>query len=385
FPFLKSSLLSNYNKCFLCGPFFCRLEKCGLIVACHKDLSSVLHINQTLKELDLSYNDLGSPGVEDLCKGLKHPKYLSPTCSNQTLVELELKWNRLGDSGVKLLCEGLKCQYSRLQKLVLWACELTADCCGVLSSVLSTRKSLAEVNLNLNELGDSGLRWLCTGLKHPDCKLQKLGCWLVCGAKAGQEHGAQNNWPRGGAGEAIASCGLTDNCGVLSSVLSTSQTLIELSLNLNKLGDSGVKQLCTGLKHPNCKLQKLGLFRCDLTADCCGDLSSALGVNQFLTELDLKWNRQLGDSGVKILCEKLKHPNCRLKKISRESLMLRVIDCSIKNFFKTPNLGCLGHNEKFFTSATASEKSQTDLFQVVDHLKNPDCLIFSSRSQSLLL
>uniref|UniRef100_A0A8C8S1X8 Uncharacterized protein n=1 Tax=Pelusios castaneus TaxID=367368 RepID=A0A8C8S1X8_9SAUR len=257
---------SNYNKCFLCGPFFCRLEKCGLIVACHKDLSSVLHINQTLKELDLSYNDLGSPGVEDLCKGLKHPK-----------------------------CE--------LQTLRLWACELTADCCGVLSSVLSTRKSLAEVNLNLNELGDSGLRWLCTGLKHPDCKLQKLHLLYSSVVTASPNVFVSN------------SCGLTDNCGVLSSVLSTSQTLIELSLNLNKLGDSGVKQLCTGLKHPNCKLQKLGLFRCDLTADCCGDLSSALGVNQFLTELDLKWNRQLGDSGVKILCEKLKHPNCRLKKI----------------------------------------------------------------------
>ncbi|CAM2115071.1 unnamed protein product [Caretta caretta] len=229
-----------------------KLERCGLTTSCCGSLSHMLRTNQTLSEL-------------------------------------ELKWNQLGDSGVKLLCEGLKCQNSGLQKIVLWGCELTADCCGELSSVLTTRKTLTEVNLNLNELGDSGVRLLCTGLKHPDCKLQKL--WLD-------------------------KCGLTANCcGVLSSVLSTSQTLIELSLNLNKLGDAGVKQLCKGLRHPDCKLQTLGLFRCDLTADCCGDLSSALGMNQVLTELDLKWNRQLGDSGVKVLCERLKHPGCRLKKI----------------------------------------------------------------------
>uniref|UniRef100_A0A8C3SL65 NACHT domain-containing protein n=1 Tax=Chelydra serpentina TaxID=8475 RepID=A0A8C3SL65_CHESE len=173
----------GHNICSLCAPFFCRLESCGLKIGGCGSLSHVLRTNQTLSEL-------------------------------------ELKWNRLGDSGVKLLCEGLKCQNSRL----LWGCELTADCCGELSSVLTTRKTLTEVNLNLNELGDSGVRRLCTGLRHPDCKLQKL--WLD-------------------------KCGLTAKCGgVLSSVLSTSQTLIELSLNLNKLGDSGVKQLCKGLKHP---------------------------------------------------------------------------------------------------------------------------------------
>nr|XP_042697625.1 NACHT, LRR and PYD domains-containing protein 12-like isoform X1 [Chrysemys picta bellii] len=50
-----------------------KLEKCNLTVACYRVLSSALSINQTLRELDLSYNDQGKQGVLDLCKGLKHP------------------------------------------------------------------------------------------------------------------------------------------------------------------------------------------------------------------------------------------------------------------------------------------------------------------------
>ncbi|CAM4583879.1 unnamed protein product [Caretta caretta] len=77
-----------------------KLEKCNLTVACYRDLSSALSINQTLRELDLSYNDQRNRGVQDLCKGLKHPNGkhsgwrgvvsqlvvvgLSPTCSVPT-------------------------------------------------------------------------------------------------------------------------------------------------------------------------------------------------------------------------------------------------------------------------------------------------------------
>nr|XP_014346492.1 PREDICTED: NACHT, LRR and PYD domains-containing protein 3-like [Latimeria chalumnae] len=111
----------------------------------------------------------------------------------------------------------------------------------------------------------------------------------------------------------LRGCGLTAGCCEdLSSVLSTNSSLTVLKLEGNNLGDSGVKCLSAGLRDPNCKLQKLLLQRCDLTAGCCEELSSVLSTNSSLMELDLEGNN-LGDSGVKHLSAGLRDPNCKLQ------------------------------------------------------------------------
>lgn len=50
---------------------------------------------------------------------------------------------------------------------------------------------------------------------------------------------------------------LSNSCEDLASVLSSNQTLTELKLNNNELGDCGLEKLCKGLMNPSCKLQKL--------------------------------------------------------------------------------------------------------------------------------
>ena len=51
-----------------------------------------------------------------------------------------------------------------------------------------------------------------------------------------------------------------EGCAALSSALCSNPShLIELDLSENKLGNSGVKQICSLLQNSNCKLTKLKL------------------------------------------------------------------------------------------------------------------------------
>ncbi|XP_054572758.1 NACHT, LRR and PYD domains-containing protein 3 isoform X4 [Eptesicus fuscus] len=167
-------------------------------------------------------------------------------------------------------------------------CCLSHQCCFHISSVLSSTCMLVELDLSHNALEDCGVKRVCVGLRHAFCNLKKL--WLV-------------------------KSGLTSVCcPALSSVLSGNQNLTHLYLRGNALGDEGVKLLCEGLLHPNCKLQMLELDNCSLSSHCCWDLSTLLTSNQSLRQLNLG-NNDLGDLGVMLFCEVLKQQGCLLKRL----------------------------------------------------------------------
>uniref|UniRef100_A0A3Q2X0E5 B30.2/SPRY domain-containing protein n=1 Tax=Haplochromis burtoni TaxID=8153 RepID=A0A3Q2X0E5_HAPBU len=185
------------------------LSACNLSEKGCEALSSVLRSqSSSLTELDMSNNNLRDSGVELLSVGME-----SPHCRLETI--------RLAQ---------VICFYGEKNTLLNIGCNLTEKSCEALSSVFNSQSSsLRELDLSNNDLQDSGVKLLSTGLKSPHCMLETLR---------------------------LSGCLITEEgCTSLASALSSNPShLKELDLSYNHPGDSGMKMLSAGLKDPQWRL-----------------------------------------------------------------------------------------------------------------------------------
>ncbi|XP_076131514.1 ribonuclease inhibitor-like [Alosa pseudoharengus] len=180
---------------------------------------------------------------------------------------------------------GLFSPHCKLQTLRLAECKLSENSWKIVATVLQSPNSLIELDLSHNDLRDSGVQLLSMGLFSPHCKLQTLR---------------------------LADCKLTDtSCEIVASVLQSPNTLQQLDLSDNDLGDFGVQLLSKGLSSSNCKIQTLRLSDCLISEKGCGFLVST-PFPSHLKELDLNYNYP-GESGLKLLSARLEDPVCKLE------------------------------------------------------------------------
>ncbi|XP_044281847.1 ribonuclease inhibitor [Varanus komodoensis] len=285
-----------------------RLDDCSLVASNCEDLASVLKTNQTLTELKLNNNELQDAGVDLLCKGLlnsscKLQKLWLRNCNltkgcckslrvllsgKPGLTELQLNDNNLGSAGAKELCQGLLDPSCQLESLHMDFCEVSAEAVEMLSNVLRTKPSLKEVNLSNNKFEDTGVASLFQSMLDPNCNLRSLH---------------------------LENCGFTEAaCEKLSAVLSAKPCLTELYIGENKIGNAGIALLCRGVLEPSCKIEKLSLWECNISAAGCKELSNVISTKETLRELNLIGN-EIKDEGMDIICQGLKSPNTKLESL----------------------------------------------------------------------
>ncbi|ROL44162.1 NACHT, LRR and PYD domains-containing protein 1 [Anabarilius grahami] len=125
------------------------------------------------------------------------------------------------------------------------------------------------------------------------------------------------DWPEDsnayGRSLTLYGCSITEKqCVILTSALKSNPShLRELNLSWNELGNSGVKHLCDVLKDSSCKLERMSLQNCGITdvSSLTRSLTNSKAL-QFLKDLDLSFN-MIGDSKQR-LRDVLRDSNCDL-------------------------------------------------------------------------
>ncbi|KAM9221918.1 NACHT, LRR and PYD domains-containing protein 6 [Dugong dugon] len=119
----------------------------------------------------------------------------------------------------------------------------------------------------------------------------------------------------------LSCCKLTDMvCRELAEALKAAPALTELGLQLNSLSDVGLRVLCEGLAWPRCRVQTLRVQQPNLQ-EALQYVIGLLRQSLVLTTLDLS-GCQLPGPTMTYLCSTLQQPGCSLKTLSLASVEL---------------------------------------------------------------
>ncbi|KAK2870186.1 hypothetical protein Q8A67_024578 [Cirrhinus molitorella] len=404
------------------------LSHCDLTATDVVELATLLPFLAQLEVMDLSWNDLVGGSLKALTAHLQHVgklrvlKLCSCRLTDQDLTALgealdciplievlDLSWNvGVGAGNFRHFAEHLQPQ-STLKELRLVDCQLSETDITTLSEALPMLSSLEELDLSNNKLPIKEMENFTSSLgSTPRLRTLKLS---MCGLSKdslsilGQalrsipalEHiDLSCNKEASGGLTTLATnlvllshlrsvdmhlCCLTkDDVSALVKVAPSLKELRELDLSFNKSVGDTLQDLLQAL--PLSQITKLPLNNCALSTHACHALATAIPMLKQLESLNLSWNKCVGEN-LRQFLEPLQ-PDCKLQELRLSSCNLTTED--VLHLESACQHGVLSHLKQLDLSYNGSvgDGGWTSLFGKAAALKGLEELDVSLRPSASL-
>eukprot|EP00808_Paulinella_micropora_P020740 g14005.t1 len=256
-------------------------------------IADVLKVNTSLTNLQLNRNCIGPEGAKRIAKALQ---------VNQTLRELNLRYNGIGDDGVYSIGEALKVNKS-LKVLSLWGNKIGPEGAEEIAAALEVNSSLTSLELDIDD-GPQEVKHIAKALQ-----VNKTLQELHLGGNYIGDGGAHSMWEALQVNSTLRtlSLGLSDigaECAkALEDMLKVNTSLTSLQLEGKDIGPSGAKHIAKALQ-VNQSIERM-YIQGNWIPVAALVIASLLMVNQTLREVNLRANR-IGDDVAHAIGEALK-------------------------------------------------------------------------------
>lgn len=324
----------SLQKIYLC--------KCNISEQNAKDIGKILKEFTNLTEIDIGCNESLKSGCVDILNGLLESKYSLEkidfnSCSlNEQhgkeigkilgkfslIADINLAWNgSVGSSCVDIL-KGLLSSKCSLKKINLNTCNLTENNGKVIGNILKEFVSIVDLNVAENKSLKSGCVYILDGLLTSQHSLQKID---------------------------FNDCSLSQqNSKDIGFALKQFTALKDIDIGQNKFLKAGCIDILSGLSESKHSLQKIFLYKCNLSEQNGKRLGNILKEFTIVTEIDVGWTESLKSGCVDILCgltgcyhslEKIDFNECKLNEHDGKA-----IANILKNFIRIKDID-VGQNK----------------------------------------
>jgi hypothetical protein len=211
------------------------LRQCWLTDKHMPLICEALRYNTTLKDLDLSYNQMTDAVTKDFERVFKF---------NKGLEKINLSQNKFTIKFVEQTLDELKAN-STLRDIILYAIKLEERGAKLIADLLANNKTLRSVDINQTAIGDAGVTAICEAIKDSNSTLEELSIRKNGISDTGIENIAELS--RKTKSLRFIDCGENKvtkfGATKIAEALRENRSLYSISLDRTEIGEEGAKEI----------------------------------------------------------------------------------------------------------------------------------------------